>query len=75
MHNTDGGLLDVFLVAFDVSTALLGVVVVILYIALTWICYNLRNDKEVMGNEKLMAFHSTIQLLILGGSVTLRLFF
>jgi hypothetical protein len=48
---------------------MLGIEVIILYIALGWICYSLRNDKEVMGNEKLMALHSTFLLVILGGTV------
>jgi hypothetical protein len=50
-------------------TAMLSVEIALLFIALAWICYSLRNDREVMGNEKLMAFHSILLLIILACAV------
>lgn len=34
-------------------------------VALIWICYSLRNDKSVKGNEKFMAIHIGLCLVLL----------
>jgi hypothetical protein len=41
--------------------------VALMYIGLAWICHSLQNDKKVMGNERLMAVHCTILLVIVAG--------
>jgi hypothetical protein len=42
---------------------------VLLIVALVWICHSLKNDPEVMGNEKWMAAHAILLFLTLGSSI------
>ena len=49
------------------TSAFICLDVVLMYVALAWICHSLKNDRKVMGNEKLMAVHCTILLVILAG--------
>jgi hypothetical protein len=38
-------------------------------VALIWICYSLRNDKKVKGNDKFMAIHIGLCLVLLATQV------
>jgi hypothetical protein len=38
---------------------------VLLFIGLVWICKSLRHDEHVMGNEKFMAIHSILLVIVL----------
>jgi hypothetical protein len=39
---------------------------ILLFVALVWICHSLKHDPEVMGNERWMAAHSVLLVLVLG---------
>jgi CDP-diglyceride synthetase len=47
---------------------------IFLLVALVWICYSLKNDPEVMGNEKWMGLHSVLLVLMLGSYLWVRYF-
>jgi len=42
---------------------------VLLLIGLSWICYSLRHDPQVMGNEKWMAVHTGLLLILLSSNI------
>jgi hypothetical protein len=48
---------------------LLGIDVILMLFALAWICHSLKNDKKVMGNEKYMAIHTTLLLILFGSGL------
>jgi hypothetical protein len=49
------------------TTVFIGLDVALMFFALAWICYSLRNDKKCKGNEKLMAINCTILLVTVVG--------
>jgi hypothetical protein len=52
-----------------VPGVLLMIDCILLCVALVWICHSLRYDPQVMGNEKWMAVHSGILVLMLGSYI------
>jgi hypothetical protein len=48
---------------------------ILLFVALVWICHSLRQDPQVMGNEKWMAVHSVLLVLMLGSYIWYTFFF
>jgi hypothetical protein len=48
---------------------------ILLLVALVWICRSLKNDPEVMGNERWMAIHSILLILTLVAYIWVNLLF
>jgi hypothetical protein len=46
-----------------------GIDVILMLFSLAWICHSLKDDKKVMGNEKYMAIHTTLLLILLGSGI------
>jgi hypothetical protein len=42
---------------------------ILLLVAILWVCYSLRHDKKLIGNDKWMAVHLVLLTLVLGSSV------
>jgi hypothetical protein len=42
---------------------------ILLFVALVWICHSLRHDPQVMGNERWMAAHLVLLILMLGSYI------
>ena len=53
----------------------LSVEIILLFVALVWICHSLKHDPHVMGNGKWMATHSVLLVLVLGSYIWLTFFF
>jgi hypothetical protein len=43
-------------------------------VALVWICHSLKHDPQVMGNEKWMAVHTVLLILVLGSYIWFSFF-
>jgi hypothetical protein len=42
---------------------------ILLLVALVWICHSLRHDPQLMGNERWMAVHAILLIMVLGSYI------
>ena len=54
---------------FYIEMILLGIDVILMLFSLAWICHSLKDDKKVMGNEKYMAIHTILLLILLSSGI------